>query len=47
MKRWNEALPVQPLGSNKEKNLKTRKDQEIQSSGMFKMNKQKDKERQM
>lgn len=47
MKRWKEALPVHPLGSNKEKeNLKTRNAQLFQTPGMFKMTEGEKKEEQ-
>lgn len=48
MKRWHGALPVQPLGSNKEKeNVKTRKDWELQTPRMIKTNDREEKERQV
>ncbi|KAM7340512.1 hypothetical protein ACRRTK_001127 [Alexandromys fortis] len=47
MKRWQEALPVQPLGSNKGKeNLKTSNSQLFQTPGMFKMTEREKKEEQ-
>lgn len=47
MKRWQEALPVQPLGSNKEKeNLKTSDAQLFQTPEMFKMTEREKKEEQ-
>ncbi|KAL6079860.1 hypothetical protein STEG23_008706, partial [Scotinomys teguina] len=45
MKHWHRALPLQPLDSNKE-NLKTRKDQELQTPGMFETTEREEKERQ-
>lgn len=47
MKHWQAALPVQPLGSNKEKeNLKTGNAQLFQTPGMFKMTEGEKKEEQ-
>ncbi|XP_051063841.1 protein FAM90A27P-like [Phodopus roborovskii] len=48
MKRWAEALPVQPLGSNKKKEkTETMTAEQLQTPGIFKKTDKEEKERQM